>query len=357
MSRHAAFARIPTRTSWTRSWRGVLMALMIIGTTAACAQDLTPGTKPPPGPNGTCQNTTQPCPTCSTSKTAASGTPGASAPSTTPHQSLIDDKNESYYHDGYDRSAGRDPPAGCASCGSSRTDASTLGAGLMDLDLDRVHSYRCMTQHSSLGPGVFFRSYDISLDIARTPTGAWQVVVNDPSLLGPLVLGDAGGGLFKGLAWNNVRGLLFYSGPSGTGTVVADPSQAQSAVLTSFVGTQTVYDIFSPYATLPAPWISGDIGGSTSHGSYAYANGVFSITASGGDIWNGSDQHGYVYQAVTGDCTITAHVTAISTYRGLAADTTNPWAKAGVMIRAGLDASTPMATCFIAPGTCNFTCT
>jgi hypothetical protein len=49
------------------------------------------------------------------------------------------------------------------------------------------------------------------------------------------------------------------------------------------------------------------------------------VNGSGADIWNTSDQFYFVYQALSGDGEISAHVTTV--------ENTNTWAKAGVMIR------------------------
>lgn len=80
---------------------------------------------------------------------------------------------------------------------------------------------------------------------------------------------------------------------------------------------------------LPLPWRNGDIG-SPRAGLASLSGGVFTTAASGTDIWNNSDSFHYVYQPVNGNVTITAQVTSL--------DATNPWAKAGVMIRDGLGA-------------------
>jgi YD repeat-containing protein len=266
------------------------------------------------------------------------------------HGSLIDELSYSHLHTAIDILNGQVTTSGCTTCGSTGGASYLLdAAGLLPLQLVRTHRFRDMTQHSSFGPGVY-GSYDVSLRISRYTDGTWQVVMTDPGLRAPVILADSGGGLFKGPSWNIIRGLQFFSGPAGSGSAVTDPSQAQSAVLTAFQGYRYVFDIFNPYGTLPSPWVEGDIGGSSSHGTAGFANGVFSLSASGGDIWNTADQFGYVYQAVTGDCTITAQVTALSTYRGLAADGSNPWAKAGVMIRETLDAGSTSVNCFVTPG-------
>ena len=248
------------------------------------------------------------------------------------HGSLIDEVSFSHLHTAVDVMDGQ-IVSGCSTCGGGSSGAASRdAAGLIPVQMVRTHRFRDMTQHSSFGPGVY-GSYDSSLRIARTPGGPWQVILTDPTLKAPMIFADSGSGTFTGAGWNLIRGLQFFTGAAGTGTAVADPSIAASAVLTSFMGNRFIFDVFNPYGTIPSPWKSGDIGNSYSHGAYGYANGTYTISASGRDIWLTADQQGYAYQAFSGDLTIIAQVTSLSTYRGLAADGSDVWAKAGVMIR------------------------
>jgi glucose/arabinose dehydrogenase/regulation of enolase protein 1 (concanavalin A-like superfamily) len=82
---------------------------------------------------------------------------------------------------------------------------------------------------------------------------------------------------------------------------------------------------------LPSPWVNQDIGGPGVAGSASYASGTFTVKGSGTDIWGTSDKFHYVYQPWNGNGTITARVSGIQN--------TDPWAKAGVMIRETLAAN------------------
>jgi hypothetical protein len=64
-------------------------------------------------------------------------------------------------------------------------------------------------------------------------------------------------------------------------------------------------------------------------------NDVFTVSASGTDIWNASDQFRFVYKSLSGNGSIVAKVDSVVN--------TNVWAKAGVMIRQSLDAGSSMA--------------
>ena len=91
--------------------------------------------------------------------------------------------------------------------------------------------------------------------------------------------------------------------------------------------------------SLPSPWTHQDIGGPAIAGSATYANGTFTVTGFGSDIWNTSDQFQFVDQAAVGH----RHDP-----RGRVTSQTNtdPFAKAGVMFRATSDPTAP----FVEPG-------
>jgi fibronectin type 3 domain-containing protein len=94
---------------------------------------------------------------------------------------------------------------------------------------------------------------------------------------------------------------------------------------------------------LPSPWATSDVGSTGAIGSASRSpSGVFTITGAGADIWGSSDAFRYVYQAATGDCDITARVTAIGN--------TNVWAKTGVMIRETLAPGSTHVMAIVTPG-------
>jgi hypothetical protein len=87
--------------------------------------------------------------------------------------------------------------------------------------------------------------------------------------------------------------------------------------------------------SLPSPWETTDIGAVGATGSAIYNNGTFTVAGSGEDIQGTADEFRYVYQAASGACEIKARVTGVGN--------TNPWAKAGVMIRESLTAGSKHA--------------
>ncbi|HEX9046900.1 MAG TPA: LamG-like jellyroll fold domain-containing protein, partial [Verrucomicrobiae bacterium] len=88
-------------------------------------------------------------------------------------------------------------------------------------------------------------------------------------------------------------------------------------------------------------WLTEDVGAVGATGAFSLSGGVFTVQGSGADIWSTADGFRYVFQALTGDCSITARV--------LSQQNTAGWAKAGVMIRETLDASSQYVLNFISP--------
>ncbi len=81
-----------------------------------------------------------------------------------------------------------------------------------------------------------------------------------------------------------------------------------------------------PAATpLPSGWSDGDIGSPGQVGSASYSGSAWTVKGGGADIWGTSDQFNYASQSVSGNQTVVAKITGISN--------TDPWAKAGVMLR------------------------
>ena len=93
---------------------------------------------------------------------------------------------------------------------------------------------------------------------------------------------------------------------------------------------------------LPSPWLDADVGNVGASGSAAFAGGTFTVRGSGADIWGTGDAFHFVHQPLDGDGVIIARVTGLQY--------TDPWAKAGVMIRQSLDAGSPQAMMVVTPG-------
>lgn len=118
--------------------------------------------------------------------------------------------------------------------------------------------------------------------------------------------------------------------------------------LATFSNKLHVYGLNAPSASkcpfpLPAPWISADIGYVYVPGDVCFNNGVFTVSASGTDIWNTADAFHSVFQPVGGSSMeISARVVSM--------DYTDPWAKCGVMFRSNLDPGSPHVFMAVTPG-------
>jgi regulation of enolase protein 1 (concanavalin A-like superfamily) len=127
---------------------------------------------------------------------------------------------------------------------------------------------------------------------------------------------------------------------AGTYAVRAVATDNAGAMTTSSVITVTVTQAPSA-GTIPAPWLQQDIGSVGAAGSASYANGIFTVRGSGADIWYGADAFRFVYRPLTGNGQIIARVSSVQN--------TDPWAKAGVMIRETLSPQSKHAMLVVTP--------
>ncbi len=94
-------------------------------------------------------------------------------------------------------------------------------------------------------------------------------------------------------------------------------------------------DITDDLSPLVSPWQNTDIGSPAIAGLAGMQGDHVLVRGSGDDIWNQSDAFHFVYQKVEGDAEIIAQVYSL--------DETDPWSKAGLMMRNSLDASSQHA--------------
>ncbi len=146
-------------------------------------------------------------------------------------------------------------------------------------------------------------------------------------------------GLPLGLSINPVTGLIsgtVSTNAAATSNVIVSASDGALSNSKNFVWTTTG-------AVAPAPLTGTDVGsvriaGSTSFNS---ASGVYTVSGSGAGIFGSSDNFHFANTTLTGDGEIKARVTSQTN--------TNPWAKAGVIIREDLTANSRMGLAFISP--------
>lgn len=90
-------------------------------------------------------------------------------------------------------------------------------------------------------------------------------------------------------------------------------------------------------------WTSTDVGAPRTPGSTTIAAGVHTLKGSGDDIWGDADQFHLSYQTLPGDGQIIARVTSFT-------DTTDSWAKAGLIVKDSTAAGADYALLAVTPG-------
>ena len=130
------------------------------------------------------------------------------------------------------------------------------------------------------------------------------------------------------VAWEGVQ--------EGSYAVVAQAYAADGTSLTSPAVTVEVSapvdepedDDPSSVPVGPTGFVSTDVGSVGVPGTVSFEAGQYAVSGSGADIWNAHDEYHFAHREVSGDGVITARLTS--------QENTDPWAKAGVMIRESL---------------------
>ncbi len=147
-----------------------------------------------------------------------------------------------------------------------------------------------------------------------------------------------------GLHWSpvpNSQVALTLPGPLVAGIASEADSSTNLATATfTNVGQQSVE--YPPPNACPTGWSCTDIGGALPVGQDGYANGTFTESAGGGDIWGTADAFHLVAQSLAADGTVTAQVASQSD--------SSAWAKAGVMLRSTTDPGSPYYAALVTPG-------
>lgn len=120
---------------------------------------------------------------------------------------------------------------------------------------------------------------------------------------------------------------------------IAVTSHNSSALTSADVSQVKVSAAPAAISGLPSGVQGVNIGAPAIKGSVSYSSGTYTISAAGRDIWDTSDQFYYVYKQASGDIDVVARVGSLTN--------TDDWAKAGVMIRASLGASSAHATALL----------
>jgi RHS repeat-associated protein len=146
-------------------------------------------------------------------------------------------------------------------------------------------------------------------------------------------------------AYTSSDGVGWTLVPSSTVTLSVSGAMLSGLEVTSHdaanMGSAT-FDGVSMITACPAPWSCADIGSPAQAGSQILNGGSWSIQGEGSDIWGTSDQFHYVSQTLAGDGSLMARVVGQTN--------TDPWAKAGIMLRQSSDPASAYYAVEVTPG-------
>ena len=128
----------------------------------------------------------------------------------------------------------------------------------------------------------------------------------------------------------------------GATSLVALTTETKVVIAPEEVAPPAEDGVVDSPAVLPAGWTAEDIGLATTPGATEAGAGTFALSSAGEDIWDTGDRFHFAYRALTGDGTIVARVATLA-----GAD---PWAKAGVMVRATTAAGSVHASMLVSVG-------
>lgn len=150
-------------------------------------------------------------------------------------------------------------------------------------------------------------------------------------------LGSPGGTLIATVPVGNTGGWQSWQ----TVNVPVSGVTGVQKVFAVFKNAEANLNWFTFTAPLPVPWISADIGAVGLAGSVNYSASTFNVAGSGADIEGTADAFQFVYQPASGACELRARVASLQN--------TDPWAKAGLMLRESTAANAANAAVVITP--------
>ncbi len=150
--------------------------------------------------------------------------------------------------------------------------------------------------------------------------------------------------------WLDPRGTPFWSAPTIANGVLyaansgwAEPGRSwgPGRLYAFTVGSHPVPTPTAVPSVCPRGWSCLDIGSPSVPASDVLRNGTWTVISGGGDIWGTGDQFHFDYTTVRGDTDVSAQVSAQSY--------SDPWAKAGVMLRADTAAGAAFYDALVTP--------
>ena len=139
-----------------------------------------------------------------------------------------------------------------------------------------------------------------------------------------------------------LQAATVYQHTDGTKYIILPGVTYRDQAGTTFSNIPIQLTLTLPYAPLGAFNSTLDIGSPAQAGSGDFDGSTYTVVGGGSDIWGGSDQFHYVSTAVTGDETVVARATSVSSSQA--------WAKAGLMFRNDTSAGAAFANVLFTPG-------
>jgi hypothetical protein len=141
-----------------------------------------------------------------------------------------------------------------------------------------------------------------------------------------------------GITWTAIAGSSVTM--TMTGTLLA--GLAVTSHHSGTLGTVTFTSVTVSTTSCPAGWNCADIGYTAPAGSQSLSSGTWTIQGAGTDIWGTADQFHYVWQTLPADGNVSAKVVTETA--------TDPWTKAGVMLRQTTDPGSAYYAVYVTPG-------
>ena len=98
----------------------------------------------------------------------------------------------------------------------------------------------------------------------------------------------------------------------------------------------------APGQVCPTGYSCADIGAATPAGGQTESGAAWTVTAGGPDIWGTADAFHYIWAALPANGAVTAQVATVTA--------TDPWARAGVMVRATTSPGSPYYAVYVSKG-------
>lgn len=209
---------------------------------------------------------------------------------------------------------------------SANNGGSAFGGLMMRSSLRRESSNAAATVIS--GGGIRFT--------ARSENGSYTEPVTHTLRAPYWVRVDRIGNTFTGyhspdgVTWTQQGNPVTLTMPASAVWGLAVTSHAEN----SFSQTSLTNVLLEPLAGQGAPsntWTGADIGSPVPTGSHSGSGTSYNVNGGGSDIFGTSDKFYFLSQSYTGDARLTARIAS--------QDRTDPWAKAGVMVRSSTAAN------------------